>query len=235
MAGYSDSFLVPKGQSYYPCVGSGAFLRCMNPLIANNKLHALIKLGFDLKKAICSGSMGRFELPSPSQFDVSDNSDIAKTVSAFLNEFVDRCHLAGWTNDFEHLQNSTFFIGQSPCEDSNQLLMENYIPVIRDVSKDNYNKIYNADWNQLAIDTTLYKLASSQYTQILLTHEPTDKDGISGSELIDLEPIPVLSSLKLVRYKELDSANKQFVDAYLGDVATPHIGWFFCFSDPPCR
>ena len=208
MAGYSDNFWVFKGQYYYPSVGSGAFLRCVNPLTANNKLHALIKLGFDLNKAICSASMGHFELPSPSQFDVSDNVDIAKTVSAFFNKFVDRCRLAGWTNDFGHLQNSTFLLGQSPCEDSNHLLMENYISVIRDVSKDNYNKIYNADWNQLAIDTTLYKLASSQYTQILLTHEPTDKDGITRFELIDLEPIPVLSSLKLARYKELDSANK---------------------------
>ena len=90
MAGYSDKFAVPKGQYHYPCVGSGVFLRCVNPLIANNKLHALIKLGFDLKEAICSGSMGRFELPSPSQFNVSDNVDIAKTVSAFFNEFVDR-------------------------------------------------------------------------------------------------------------------------------------------------
>ncbi len=79
-----------------------------------------------------------------------------------------------------------------------------------------YCLIYDANWNQLVLDTTMYLLAKQQnYDQILLTHEPTDKAGVFGVELIDLEDVPLLSTNKLKRFSEFDQADKTGIISFL--------------------
>ena len=262
-ATYSKLYWTVKGQYYYPCLGSGIYLKLGNVMIGFNKLDVLTKLGFDITDAIYLKTIGKMDMPHLHQITLKDTSplqtedELRQYLWETLYTFAEKCSYVKNNVPSMETFNKFFQIRQNieTCEQnvtrtglkkwdslykvevlnclkpvindyidtfSGQDLVKIYNdPNLTDAEKNlilnKYKDIYDANFNQLVLDATIYRMAKEKgYSQILLTYEPTDKPGIFGFELIDLEDVPILSTAKLSRFGKLErTIQHQLVRNYI--------------------
>jgi hypothetical protein len=318
----TTSGFVLKGIYYYPCIGSGIFIKSIKSFYAKNKLDAITKLHEELREQksnldICTDksdiyydysnfannynilkiesnkliklfikeltvgffninksislSLLKFYINNVKQFNIllekkllkylykiyKDNEDIIYefyrktfmgliTIDDYFNikkeehksssedkKFISYLQTklkTTYLNDYNKIlniflqENKDIFIYNNYYDKYkylflyfrnklDKLLDDNHILIITNLLFELYSDIYDANFNQIFLDATMYFYAEQlQYDTIILTHEPSDKIGYFGTEIIVIEDLQIDSFVRTILLKQIkpDILHKNF-------------------------
>lgn len=121
-SGYHGIFWLLKGIYYYPCRGSGLFLKTGRVITGFNKLHVLTLLGFDVIDAIKKSYIGKYSPTSFNQlpYRCDNNSGVCELLVEYFTNFAEKCQ--GITQRFKNFSNllEFFDFGKKQTECKNK-------------------------------------------------------------------------------------------------------------------
>lgn len=196
--------LWPYGTYYYPAVGSGVFAPVGNCLIAYNKVHALVLMGFDFASIIGTSKWGSFGIPSP-VMQTSNFGAYDITHKYYVRQIMAIAHK--YKSIDEILINFAKKIGvnQDPKE-----ILNRWLETCCNGNSPDYQHIYGHIDNPHFFDYNVADYARSTYNSVLLLKDPNIMG--FGLEFIDLEDNNLESVKKLVKLNVFDFCQMEKTD-----------------------
>ena len=131
--------------------------------------------------------------------DLSDQHS-TYNISSLLK---DKIILSNFINKSQYLSNHIYKYKKNDTY-LNDTTKEDIEKLIKNIMIEIYSQIYNANFNQLNIDATLYYYARKlEIDTVVILLEPTDKDEMFGSEVISIEDFQLDSYNRTINYRKI--------------------------------